>query len=776
MGIYLFMGLGRAIGAATCAVDYLEKAFSTIKEGGATDETFHLFHGISRDAKGTYSEHYDPLSYSNRNNIEAIIIFTSREVINETLRAFPYTGSSNPGSVRRELKKILRDVWKHFNPRTGRKIYWCEVDIDSFQDCFNKVTQVARLVKSTSSMGKEIWCNLTGGSQSIGFALLSMARLTGWSTKQYLISQDKGYRNEVVIPIPKENIRPNKDGYLTIIPFLKTVIDIEFYEILTLLDDLKKPVNTDELFGRLKNRQLFINLSFENFKRHYMMTLSKLGYIRHDLQSDLNSITGLGQHFVDENLDTFLKLDDNFDVERIDTIENIAEKWTWFSTETLDDGSDNTEDLKIAFHLTSIELKNIRCFGNISFSLTKEGKPISWTTIIGNNATGKTTLLRAIALGLCNESDTISLMRKIPGSFIRKGEKEGTIIVTLQEEKSKNTYRIVTALTKPSEEEPEIVRKQTMPKKNFPWDDIFICAYGTQRFKQTHASYSKYESINAVQGLFDYNSSLQNPEVILLRQQDRMREILEKKLLRILMLDDSDYKINYSESGIEIQGPWGTFPFEVLSDGYRGTMQWILDFIGWSIYADKFWGDEDIGGILLIDELEQHLHPKWQRYITQRIRKQFPKVQIITTTHTPLAASGVVDIEMSMLLKLYEYQRNSVAVQVIEKDKLKGKRADQVLASEAFDLVTTRSPGSEDKLSRYTELLTKKNLTKQEIYEQQQLNKLLKDSLLFGENEFEQLVERAVSEVLNKLLNEEPSEVFKFETKRQLRELFRPKG
>ena len=48
----------------------------------------------------------------------------------------------------------------------------------------------------------------------------------------------------------------------------------------------------------------------------------------------------------------------------------------------------------------------------------------------------------------------------------------------------------------------------------------------------------------------------------------------------------------------------------------------------------------DLEGILLIDELEQHLHPRWQRTILGQLRKSFPKLQIIATTHSPLVASG----------------------------------------------------------------------------------------------------------------------------------------
>ena len=107
---------------------------------------------------------------------------------------------------------------------------------------------------------------------------------------------------------------------------------------------------------------------------------------------------------------------------------------------------------------------------------------------------------------------------------------------------------------------------------------------------------------------------------------------------------------------------------------------------------------------------------------------------------------------------------------------MRGLRADQILASEAFGLVTTRSIKSTDALVRYTEL-SGKTRTSQEEEEFHQLYAQLQESLNFGETPFEQLVEKAVHETLDKLLGQatgfqENSGIVNFEVKRQLRELF----
>lgn len=212
MGVYHFMGVGRAVGAVTCAVSYVEKALDLmaagqkqveqgLKDTKSNDEIRKLFGG-----SGGISH-----AESDKGKVEALVLFTSREVIEKELKAFPYTGCDQPGSVREEVERNLKKVWKRYNYPVGRKIFWCEVDINDFQDCFDKIIKVAYRFSPQGKPGKEIWCNLTGGTNSIGFALLSMARLTGMSTKHYLISQRREVQKEIVVP-PQIKIQPNKDG------------------------------------------------------------------------------------------------------------------------------------------------------------------------------------------------------------------------------------------------------------------------------------------------------------------------------------------------------------------------------------------------------------------------------------------------------------------------------------------------------------------------------------------------------------------------------------
>ena len=508
--------------------------------------------------------------------------------------------------------------------------------------------------------------------------------------------------------------------------------------------------------------------------------------------------------------------------------------------------------------IAEIELKNIRCFEGLKISFTESDKLSDWFMILGENAAGKTTLLRSIALGLCDQSDAAALMSSLRGDLVRDGADEGYIKIVLCNKDSSqipllrsqqlhrallsafptisklkalknalpedlgqpspypslseqivemigrantedkldeliaiarqqspdnrslqnldgdnqtNTYTITTTITKQSENS-ETLTQKIEPEIDFLWSDIFVCGYGANRTTQTYTNHEGYRTLDAVQSLFTSQVSFQDPEVVLRRRSDEVRKQIEQQLLKVLMLDDhAEYQFHYSDRGIEVDGPWGRQPLAALSDGYRSTSQWLLDFIGWAVHANRLTENGNIGGILLIDEIEQHLHPLWQRHFVQRLHEMFPNTQIIASTHTPLAASGVADIESGLLVKLDRSPENGVQAKLINKEELYGKRADQVLTSEAFGLFTSRNQGSLTDIDRYSELLGYTELTEKEESELQKLREKLQDSLQDGENATERLIRREVESAIEKTASDITPELLELEITKHLQQL-----
>lgn len=432
-------------------------------------------------------------------------------------------------------------------------------------------------------------------------------------------------------------------------------------------------------------------------------------------------------------------------------------------------GEAHEADARGTLYLEHIRLRNIRCFDDLSIDFTDGASLRKRTTILGDNSLGKSTLLRAIAIALCNEGDAAALIQMMPGPLIRTGQTSGQITIRLVAAPDGQRFTIEKRIQTETSGG-ETVRQTSSPTE-IPWSSLFVCGYGTQRTAMATESHDEYKPGKAVETLFNANATLQNPEVVLLRQEPGLRLQLQKKLLDVMLLDSPDYVIEETGQGLRLRGPFGVASFPVLSDGYRSTAQWLIDMLSWLILAGRFSPGNEPSGILLIDEIEQHLHPRWQRHVLQRLSAQLPNMQIIATTHTPLVISGVADVESSSLLRLQADARGRIDLELIEADRVRGKRADQVL-TDVFELITSRSPGSNRELEELARLRGLSTRTEAEEQKLAALTEGLQDALDFSDNPVERKVRAAISSALEQMVREGPDQPFDLETKRQLRELF----
>ena len=105
-------------------------------------------------------------------------------------------------------------------------------------------------------------------------------------------------------------------------------------------------------------------------------------------------------------------------------------------------------------------------------------------------------------------------------------------------------------------------------------------------------------------------------------------------------------------------------------------------------------------GIVLIDEVGAHLHPSWRMQITDRLRRAFPNVQFLISTHEPLCLRGLQENEVVKVLK---YERFGVVLQEIEMSPAR-YRVDQLLTSDFFGLDSAIDPELDALFRRYYEL------------------------------------------------------------------------
>jgi energy-coupling factor transporter ATP-binding protein EcfA2 len=298
--------------------------------------------------------------------------------------------------------------------------------------------------------------------------------------------------------------------------------------------------------------------------------------------------------------------------------------------------------MKESLYLTRVRLKNVRCFDDVDISFTSGAHPRMWTVLIGDNGAGKSTLLRAIAIGLCNESSANALLAELPGSFIRQnkrrrpGTKAEIILDFSHKNSTASVYTVTTHINK-DETHQEVARKEITLGNGFSWDKIFVCGYGVNRStKGEIVSRETGSSRDNLLTLFRDRSNLFDPEQVLrdleyqaLKENssgESAFEACKKHLLKILRLKPN-HKILVSPTSVEVLGPWGQIPLSALGDGYRGTMTWILDLLAVAVKTDRSIQGSNLSGIVLLDEVDEHLHPKWQKEIIPVLSQRFPHVQ-----------------------------------------------------------------------------------------------------------------------------------------------------
>jgi predicted ATP-binding protein involved in virulence len=154
---------------------------------------------------------------------------------------------------------------------------------------------------------------------------------------------------------------------------------------------------------------------------------------------------------------------------------------------------------------------------------------------------------------------------------------------------------------------------------------------------------------------------------------------LEKVLLGVhFKTITKDGEVIFEENGISV-------PLDRLSDGYRSVTSWVGDLVRRLVEAYPT-DPLNAHGVVLIDELDIHLHPKWQRSIVEHVRALFPNLQFIVSSHSPFVAQDMTDDDKIIVLK----REGNQVVAVQDSHSVTGWRVDQILTSYMFDLESTR--------------------------------------------------------------------------------------
>lgn len=316
-------------------------------------------------------------------------------------------------------------------------------------------------------------------------------------------------------------------------------------------------------------------------------------------------------------------------------------------------------------YLKKAQIKNIRSI--IDFEIEFQN-PAGWHVLIGDNGAGKSTIIRAIALVLVGHEQALGLLPNWI-DWLRRNEKFGLIHLEGETPEPREDLPFETNqfiknghLTRHNDDVINFVVGD--PRASPTFENWFSAAYGPyRRFEGGDSKWQEvfknpsYAKLTAHLSVFDESVALTD---VITWLKDLDYKSLEKVSESVNTLDNLKKLINsedflphgsrlerVSSNGVFfIDGNGATISVNQLSDGYRSVLSMTFELIRQLV---RVYGSEevfknvekgemfiDLPGVVLIDEIDAHLHPTWQTRIGQWFTKYFPKLQFIVTTHSPL--------------------------------------------------------------------------------------------------------------------------------------------
>lgn len=378
--------------------------------------------------------------------------------------------------------------------------------------------------------------------------------------------------------------------------------------------------------------------------------------------------------------------------------------------------------------IRELKLQNFRCFNELTINFSDE-----YTIFIGNNGAGKSSILNALQIMLqtfvfniqndlrglktdffasyaIQESD--ARLKSIEIGSITEQQPQYPVVINISgsmfDDKNISwSYELNNALSRSSQNTTEVLNYvQELQQKITAGNNVvcpIIAYYGTQR------QWNKTESIKSKQSCFipqmsGYINSLSAqafnindmrdwfsrmllierkksvPEFKSVRQaiSNCYKAIDDRKNLQKVFVDydaekeDIEIQMFYDNENAEI------LPLHYLSDGSKSILAMVADIAYRMAILNPHLLEnviQETDGIVLIDEIDMHLHPAWQRKIISALHETFPKVQFICTTHSPTVLTNVPQENIQILdngkiyrpnVKTYGRDVNSILREVMQ--------------------------------------------------------------------------------------------------------------
>ena len=248
-------------------------------------------------------------------------------------------------------------------------------------------------------------------------------------------------------------------------------------------------------------------------------------------------------------------------------------------------------------YINNLKINNYFSIQDIEIQGLKDKKEIY---LVGENGDGKTIILQALALSYKDNASFPILAKE----YISKLNNDYSFLI-LDEEQFVNSNLFAYGINRN--------KIDTEEKDNSGYSGLF----DTPSLRST-------TFLNRPQDLFVQNTPLINDF------RERLEELIENKV----KIKKDDNQIKFYESNKEIE-------FKMLSEGYKSTIIWLSDLVFRLIKNQPDIKKlEDYKAVVIVDEIDLYLHPKWRYNFVYKLRKIFKNIQFIMTTHSPTTILG----------------------------------------------------------------------------------------------------------------------------------------